>query len=89
MEELSAIGVTFPVHCYHYIKSGDTNALDTATVLKQCFSESLGDDFVVLDIGTMSLPSIRKSVTSSCTPSCRTAGALTSATPSTSWVRKS
>ena len=52
MEELSAIGVTFPVHCYHYIKSGDTNALDTATVLKQCFSESLGDDFVVLDIGT-------------------------------------
>ena len=52
MEELSAIGVTFPVHCYHYIKSGDTTALDTATVLKQCFSESLGDDFVVLDIGT-------------------------------------
>ena len=27
MEELSAIGVTFPVHCYHYIKSGDTTAL--------------------------------------------------------------
>ena len=52
MDELSAIGVTFPVHCYHYIKSGDTNALDTATVLKQCFSESFGDDFVVLDIGT-------------------------------------
>ena len=52
MEELSAIGVTFPVHCYHYIKSGDTTALDTATVLKQCFSESLGDDFVVLDINT-------------------------------------
>ena len=52
MEELSAIGVTFPVHCYHYIKSGDTTALDTATVLKQCFSDSLGDDFVVLDIGT-------------------------------------
>ena len=52
MEELSAIGVTFPVHCYHYIKSGDTTALDTATVLKQCFSESFGDDFVVLDIGT-------------------------------------
>ena len=52
MEELSAIGVTFPVHCHHYIKSGDTTALDTATVLKQCFSDSLGDDFVVLDIGT-------------------------------------
>ena len=52
MEELSAIGVTFPVHCYHYIKSGDTNALDTATVLKQCFTDSFGDDFIVLDIET-------------------------------------
>ena len=52
MEELSAIGVTFPVHCYHYIKSGDTNALDTATVLKQCFTDSFGDDFIVLDINT-------------------------------------
>ena len=52
MDELSAIGVTFPVHCYHYIKSGDTNALDTATVLKQCFTDSFGDDFIVLDIGT-------------------------------------
>ena len=41
MEELSAIGVTFPVHCYHYIKSGDTNALDTATVLKQCFTDRM------------------------------------------------
>ena len=52
MDELSAIGVTFPVHCYHYIKSGDTNALDTATVLKQCFTDSFGDDFIVLDIKT-------------------------------------
>ena len=52
MEELSAIGVTFPVHCYHYIKSGDTTALDTATVLKQCFTDSFGDDFIVLDIKT-------------------------------------
>ena len=52
MDELSAIGVTFPVHCYHYIQSGDTNALDTATVLKQCFTDSFGDDFIVLDIGT-------------------------------------
>ena len=52
MEELSAIGVTFPVHCYNYIQSGDTNALDTATVLKQCFTDSFGDDFIVLDIET-------------------------------------
>ena len=52
MDELSAIGVTFPVHCYHYIKSGDTTALDTATVLKQCFSDSFGDDFIKLDVQT-------------------------------------
>ena len=52
MEELSAIGVTFPVHCHFHILAGSTSALDNATVLKQCFTESLGDDFVVLDIGT-------------------------------------
>ena len=79
MEELSAIGVTFPVHCYHYIKSGDTNALDTATVLKQCFTDSFGDDFIVLDIGTF-VSSLYKEV--------RMAGAPTSAIPSTSWARK-
>ena len=52
MEELSAIGVTFPVHCSYYILAGSTSALDSATVLKQCFTDSFGDDFVVLDIGT-------------------------------------
>ena len=52
MEELSAIGVTFPVHCSYYILAGSTSALDSATVLKQCFTDSFGDDFIVLDIGT-------------------------------------
>ena len=52
MEELSAIGVTFPVHCSYYVLAGSTSALDHATVLKQCFTDSFGDDFIVLDIKT-------------------------------------
>ena len=52
MEELSAIGVTFPVHCSYYILAGSTTALDSATVLKQCFTDSFGDDFIVLDVNT-------------------------------------
>ena len=50
MEELSAIGVTFPIHCNWPILAGAANQQDTAVVLRQCFSDSLGDDFVVLDI---------------------------------------
>lgn len=52
MEELSAQGVTFPVTVNYFIVSGAQNALDTANVLKQIFSECLGDDFVTLEIGT-------------------------------------
>ena len=52
MEALSAIGVPFPVHCSYYILAGSTSALDSATVLKQCFTDSFGDDFIVLDINT-------------------------------------
>ena len=52
MDELTAIGVTFPVHCHYHIIAGTTTALDTATVLKQCFTDSFGDDFIVLDIET-------------------------------------
>ena len=51
MEELSAIGVTFPVHALYFIQSGASAALDSATVLQQCFSDSFGNDFIVLDIG--------------------------------------
>ena len=52
MDELSAIGVTFPVHAAYYIIAGNSTALDSATVLKQCFTDSFGDDFIVLDINT-------------------------------------
>ena len=52
MEALRANGFTFPVHCSYYILAGSTSALDSATVLKQCFTDSFGDDFIVLDINT-------------------------------------
>ena len=52
MEELSAIGVTFPVHAAYHIIAGNSTALDNTTVLKQCFTDSFGDDFIVLDIKT-------------------------------------
>ena len=50
MEELSALGVTFPIHCNWPILAGAANQQDTAVVLRQCFTDCLGDDFVVLDI---------------------------------------
>ena len=43
MDELSAIGVTFPVHAAYYIIAGNSSALDNAIVLKQCFTDSFGD----------------------------------------------
>ena len=52
MEELKAKGVTFPVEIDYYIPAGSQGALDGATVLKQIFSECLGDDYVKLNIGT-------------------------------------
>ena len=51
MDELSAIGVTFPVHCWNYILSGNTTQQDSAAVLKQAFTDCFGDDFIVLDTG--------------------------------------
>ena len=52
MDELSAIGVTFPVHAAYYIIASNSTTLDNTTVLKQCFTDSFGDDFIVLDIKT-------------------------------------
>lgn len=52
MEELSAIGVQFPVMAAYYISAGSTTALDSATVLKQAFTNSFGDDFIQLEIRT-------------------------------------
>ena len=52
MEELTALGVTFPVEADYYIMASSQTALDSANVLAQCFSDSLGDDFIKLSINT-------------------------------------
>ncbi len=52
VEELTALGVTFPVEIDYYIMGSDQIALDTANVLKQVISDGLGDDFAVLNIKT-------------------------------------
>ena len=52
MDELSAIGVTFPVKAPFFFVAGNTVAQDNATVLKQCFTDSFGDDFIQLELGT-------------------------------------
>ncbi len=46
MEELRTQGVTFPVEVDYYIVGGSQTALDSANVLRQVFSQGLGDDFV-------------------------------------------
>ena len=61
MEELEALGVTFPVGIDHYIAASSQTALDTANVLKQSISDCLGDDFAVLNIKTY-VSSVRQEV---------------------------
>ena len=61
MEELSALGVTFPVEVDYYIIASNQTSLDTANVLKQAFSDSLGDDYVKLNIKTY-IKSLRQEV---------------------------
>ena len=52
IEELTALGVTFPVEIDYYIAASNQTALDSANVLSQAFSDCLGDDFVKLNICT-------------------------------------
>ena len=52
IDELTALGVTFPVEVDFFISGGNQTALDTANVLSQCFSDSLGDDYVQFNINT-------------------------------------
>ena len=52
MEELTAKGVTFPVTLDYYIKGDNQTAKDSADVLKQIFSDCMGDDYIVLNIKT-------------------------------------
>lgn len=50
IEELTEEGVEFPVQIDYYIKSGNQTATDSALVLKQVFEDSLGNDYVQLNI---------------------------------------
>ncbi len=60
-EELEALGVTFPVEIDYYISSKSQTALDGANVLKNCFEQSLGKDYVQLNIKTF-VSSVNKEV---------------------------
>ncbi|MEE1394101.1 MAG: ABC transporter substrate-binding protein [Negativibacillus sp.] len=61
IEEMTALGVTFPVQIDHYIQSANQISLDSALVLKDTFSKCLGDDFVHLNIKTY-VSSLKKEV---------------------------
>lgn len=49
--ELAAEGVTFPVKAAYYIKAGDQNAMDFATIFKQSMEE-IADNFIEIEIRT-------------------------------------
>ncbi len=52
IEELTALGVTFPVELDYYIAGSNQVSLDAANVLKNNISKTLGDDYLVLNICT-------------------------------------
>lgn len=52
IEELTALGVTFPIQCDYYIAGSNQTAKDNADTLQQMFTDCLGDDYVVLNTKT-------------------------------------
>ena len=52
IEELTAIGVTFPIEIAYYIQAGNQTKFDDIKVLQQTFEDSLGKDYVTMDIRT-------------------------------------
>ncbi len=52
IEELTAIGVEFPVQLTYYIPGSNQTSLDAANVLKNSLEQSLGSDYVQLEIKT-------------------------------------
>ena len=52
IEELTPLGVTFPVTMDYYIAASNQVSLDSANVLAQTIANSLGDDFMQLSIKT-------------------------------------
>ena len=61
IEELAALGVTFPVEVDYYISASNQVALDSANVMAQAFSDGLGDDYVKFNIKTY-VSSVRNEV---------------------------
>ena len=51
MEELTAQGITFPVRADYWV-GGSQSDQDSGLVLKQCFEESLGSDFIEINLCT-------------------------------------
>ncbi len=52
IEELTALGVTFPVVADYYVMGSSQTAMDTAQTLAQIFTDFLGDDYVKLNVKT-------------------------------------
>ena len=61
IEEMTALGVTFPVGVDYYIYASNQVALDSANVMAQAFSDGLGDDYVKFNIKTY-VSSVRNEV---------------------------
>ena len=61
IEELTALGVTFPVGVDYYISASNQVALDSANVMAQAFSDGLGEDYVKFNIKTY-VSSVRNEV---------------------------
>lgn len=52
IDELTAKGISLPIEADYYIQASNQTSLDSATVLKQTIEDSLGSDFVVMNIKT-------------------------------------
>ena len=77
IEELTAAGVTFPVHARYFVAGGNQTTLDSANVLKQAFSDSFGDDSSFLILILTYPVFLRKFVIRDVSPSLLTDGELT------------
>jgi oligopeptide transport system substrate-binding protein len=61
MRELRALGVTFPIKIDYYVAGSNQTAIDTGVIIKQIFSDCLGDDFVSFEVNTY-VSSVRQEV---------------------------
>ncbi len=52
IEELTALGVSFPVEFDYYIAGNSSTAVDNANVMADCYKTCLGSDYVQLNIKT-------------------------------------